>query len=204
MSVALYLSFVAAASLLLIIPGPTVLLVIGYGLADGRRALWALVAGVALGDAVACAGSLAGLGALLSASAAAFTVVKAVGAAYLVWLGIGMVRSGGQAAASAPPRPAGRKFFHAFTVTALNPKSILFFVAFLPQFVSPAAPALPQLVLLGATFVVLAVANTTAYGYLAGAAGRRMQDPRLIGRLRRAGGGALIGAGLMTAVAARR
>jgi threonine/homoserine/homoserine lactone efflux protein len=203
MTVPLYLAFVAAASVLLVFPGPTVLMVIGYGLAEGRKSVWSLVAGVCLGDAVACAGSLAGLGALLSASAAAFTVVKTIGAIYLVWLGIGMLRSGNLADIPAPS-PAGRKLVHAFTVTVLNPKTILFFVAFLPQFVSPQAPALPQLALLGTTFVLLGVVNTTAYALLAGSIGGRIRDPRFVGTLRRVGGGSLIGAGVLTAVAARR
>ena len=203
MPVPLYLAFVAAASVLLVFPGPTVLMVIGYGLAEGRKSVWSLVAGVCLGDAVACAGSLAGLGALLSASAAAFTVVKIIGAVYLVWLGIGMLRSGNLADVPAPS-PAGRKLVHAFTVTVLNPKTILFFVAFLPQFVSPQAPALPQLALLGTTFVLLGVVNTTAYALLAGSIGGRIRDPRFVGTLRRVGGGSLIGAGVLTAVAARR
>ena len=204
MTLPLYLAFVAAASLLLVFPGPTVLMVIGYGLAEGRKSVWSLVAGVCLGDAVACAGSLAGLGALLSASAAAFTVVKTVGALYLVWLGIGMLRAGDASAAAPASCPAGRKFFHAFTVTLLNPKTILFFIAFLPQFVSPSSPALPQLLLLGATFVILGAFNTAAYATLSGSLGGRIRDPRFVRRLRRVGSGALIGAGVMTAVATRR
>jgi homoserine/homoserine lactone efflux protein len=204
MSLPLYLAFIAAASVLLVFPGPTVLMVIGYGLAEGRKSVWSLVTGVCLGDAVACAGSLAGLGALLSASATAFTVVKAVGAVYLVWLGVAMLRSGNDVATSPAPCPAGRKFIHAFTVTVLNPKTILFFVAFLPQFVSPAAPALPQLALLGTTFVLLGVVNTTAFALLAGTIGGRIRDPRFVGTLRRVGGGSLIGAGVLTAVAVKR
>ena len=204
MTLTLYLAFIAAASVLLVFPGPTVLLVIGYGLAEGRKSVWSLVAGVCLGDAVACAGSLAGLGALLSASAAAFTVVKTIGAVYLVWLGIAMFRSGNDVAEIPNPSPSGRKFVRAFTVTLLNPKTILFFVAFLPQFVSPAAPALPQLLLLGATFVLLGAVNTAAYATLSGTVGGRIRDPRFVGTLRRVGGGSLIGAGVLTAVATRR
>ncbi|WP_300159856.1 LysE family translocator [Solidesulfovibrio sp.] len=203
MTIPLYLAFVAAASLLLVFPGPTVLMVVGYGLAEGRTSVWSLVAGVCLGDAVACAGSLAGLGAILSASAAAFVCVKFVGALYLVWLGIGMLRAD-DVAASPTPCPAGRKFARAFTVTVLNPKTLLFFVAFLPQFVSPSSPALPQLVLLGATFVALGAVNTAVYALLSGSLGGRIRDARFVRRLRRVGGGALIGAGVMTAVAARR
>lgn len=204
MTLPLYLAFLAAASALLVFPGPTVLMVIGYGLAEGRKSLWSLIVGVCLGDAVACAGSLAGLGAVLSASATAFGVVKFVGAAYLIWLGIGMVRAGRQATTVPPPVPSGRKCLHAFAVTVFNPKTILFFVAFLPQFVSPAAPALPQLVLLGATFVLLGVINTTAYALLSGSVGGSLRNPRVVGRLRLVGGGALVGAGVLTAVAARR
>ena len=90
MTVPLYLAFIAAAAFLLVIPGPTVLLVIGYGLAEGRNALWALVCGVTLGDALALTGSVAGLGAVLAASAAAFTILKYSGAVYLVSLGLTM------------------------------------------------------------------------------------------------------------------
>lgn len=203
MTLPLYFSFVAAAAVLLMIPGPTVLLVVGYGLAEGRRSVWPLVLGVCLGDATACACSMAGLGALLAASAVAFTVVKYVGAAYLVFLGIGMFRSGKVAIRDPAPSPAGRKFWHAFAVTASNPKCILFFVAFLPQFVSHAAPVVPQLVLLGVTFVLMGVGNSLVYAVLSGRAGGCVRDPRFVGRLRRLGGGALISAGLLTAAARR-
>jgi len=203
MTMPLYFAFILAASSLLVIPGPTVLLVVGYGLAEGRKSPWAVVTGVALGDAVACAFSVIGLGAVLAASATAFTVVKYVGAAYIVYLGIGMIRSSEtacQTSASSSPR---RKFARAFAVTALNPKDILFFLAFLPQFVSPGRPAGPQLLLLGATFVVLSAVNATVYSYLSGSAGSRIQDPRWLARLRRLGGGILVGAGLLTAAARR-
>lgn len=203
MTLPLYFAFVAAAAVLLVIPGPTVLLVVGYGLAEGRRSVWPLVLGVCLGDAVACACSLAGLGALLAASAAAFTVVKYAGAVYLVYLGIGMLRSGPVAAREATPSRAGKKFLHAFAVTASNPKCILFFVAFLPQFISHDAPVVPQLVLLGLTFVLMGAVNTLVYASLSGAAGSRVRDPRFARKLRRLGGGALIGAGLLTAAAKR-
>lgn len=203
MTLPLYGAFVAAAAILLVIPGPTVLLVVGYGLAEGRRSVWPLVAGVCLGDATACACSLAGLGALLAASALAFTVVKWVGAVYLIWLGIAMFRSGQRPVARVRPSPAGRKFWHAFAVTACNPKCILFFVAFLPQFVNHDAPLVPQLVLLGATFVGLGLINSFVYAVVSGTAGGCVRNPRFVGRLSRLGGGALVGAGLLTAAARR-
>ncbi len=203
MSAALYLSFVAAAAVLLVIPGPTVLMVVSYGLSEGRKSLWALVLGVTLGDAVALTCSLTGLGALLSVSATAFTVLKYVGAAYLVWFGLGMIRSTDTPTVTLVPSRPGKKLAHAFAVTAANPKTILFFVAFLPQFVTPNAPAGPQLVLNAATFVVLGAINATLYANLSARVGERIQSPRFITRLRQLGGGALIGAGLLTAAARR-
>ncbi|EHJ47527.1 Lysine exporter protein (LYSE/YGGA) [Solidesulfovibrio carbinoliphilus subsp. oakridgensis] len=201
MSATLYFAFVAAASLLLLLPGPTVLMVVSYGLAEGRRSLWALVVGVALGDAVALACSVAGLGAVLAASAAAFTFLKYAGAIYLIYLGIGMLRSG----AALTPKPVRssprRKFAHAFAVTAVNPKCILFFVAFLPQFVSHAAPAGPQLLLLGLTFVLLSALNVGFYSYLSGTAGHCIQNPRFLRRIKGVSGSVMIGAGLLTAAA---
>lgn len=203
MTLPLYCAFIVAAVLLLLLPGPTVLLVIGYGLAEGRKSLWALITGVALGDALALACSVAGLGAVLAASAAAFTVLKFTGAVYLIYLGLGMIRSGAAGLKSQTSSSPGRKFAHAFTVTACNPKCILFFVAFLPQFVNPAQPAGPQLVLLGVTFVLLSAANATFYSLLSGTAGDRIQNPRFMRRLKGVGGSVMIGAGLLTAVARR-
>lgn len=203
MTLPLYLAFVIAAAVLLIIPGPTVLLVIGYGLTEGRRSLWSLVCGVALGDALALTGSVAGLGAVLAASAAAFTVLKYCGAVYLVSLGWTMLRSKAAEATPQPARSPRRTFTHAFAVTAANPKSILFFVAFLPQFVNPAQPAGRQLVLLGATFVLLSAINTATYAALAASAGSRLQNAHRLSGLTRLGGGVAIGAGLLTAMAKR-
>lgn len=203
MTLPLYLAFIAAAAFLLLIPGPTVLLVVGYGLSEGRKSVWALVTGVALGDAVALACSVAGLGAVLAASAAAFTILKYIGAVYLLYLGISMIRSGNAVAPKLTSSSPRKKFAHAFAVTAANPKCILFFVAFLPQFVSHDAPAGPQLLLLGITFVLLSALNVSLYSYLSGSAGARIQNPRFLRRLRGIGGGVMIGAGLLTAAARR-
>src|SRR5580704_1598453 len=122
-----WLAFVAASAVLLAIPGPTVLLVISYALGHGRRSALSTVAGVALGDFTAMTASMLGLGALLAASAGVFTVLKWVGAAYLVYLGIKLWRApltefGDNATTSEVGR--GRMFLHAYAVTSLNPKSI--------------------------------------------------------------------------------
>jgi threonine/homoserine/homoserine lactone efflux protein len=201
MTLPLYFAFVAAAVFLLIIPGPTVLMVVGYGLAEGRKNSWPLVVGVALGDAVALACSVAGLGAVLAASASAFTILKYIGAIYLVYLGIGMIRSGNAVAPKLAATSRRKKFVHAFAVTAVNPKCILFFVAFLPQFISHDAPAGPQLLLLGATFVILSAINATTFSFLSGTAGSRIQDPKFMRRLKGVGGSVMVGAGVLTAAA---
>lgn len=201
MSWELYTAFVAASALVLVIPGPTVMLVTGYALGQGRGTAWYTAVGVGLGDLTALSLSLAGMGALLMASAAAFSLLKWAGAAYLVYLGLRMWRSGQTFAPRRGAAPSGRSMLaRAYVVTALNPKSIVFFVAFLPQFVDPAASVWPQLVLMAASFVILAVANAVLYACAADRLARLLARPgrgRLLGRV---GGGVLMGAGLMTAL----
>ena len=124
-------AFTAASAVLLIIPGPTVLLVVSYALGQGWRTVLPMTVGVALGDFTAMTLSMLGLGALLATSATLFTILKWAGAAYLVYLGIRLWRAGGSL--DAAPRtdavPAAKMLGHAWLVTALNPKSITFFVA---------------------------------------------------------------------------
>lgn len=195
-----WLAFVAASAVLVAIPGPTVLLVVSYALGHGRRSAVATVAGVALGDTTAVVASLLGLGALLAASATLFLALKWIGAAYLVYLGVRLWRapvSDDGVPAAGPASPL-RIFLHAYGVTALNPKGIVFFVAFLPQFVDRGADVVRQLVLLAATFVVIAAANATAYALLAATARRAVRRPRVQRWVNRTGGGFLVGAGLLT------
>lgn len=205
----LWLAFVAASTALLLIPGPTVLLVLSYALSQGRRVALASAGGVALGDLVAMSASLAGLGALVLASATLFTALKWTGAVYLVWLGIKLLRaapSTGALAAHAAPGGAVRAravFGHAAAVTALNPKSIAFFIAFVPQFIDTQAPLAPQFALLTGTFVTLAALNALAYALPADRLRRVIGRPRVIAGLTRAGGLALIGMGLTTALLRR-
>src|SRR5580704_17453097 len=201
-----WLAFVAASAVLLAIPGPTVLLVISYALGHGRRSASSTVAGVALGDFTAMTASMLGLGALLATSAALFTVLKWVGAAYLVFLGIKLWRAPVAEAAvdaAAPIARPGRIFLHAYAVTALNPKSIVFFIAFLPQFLDASAQALPQMVICEVTFVVMATLNALLYGLMASAARRTIRKPVVQRAVNRTGGSLLIGAGLL-AVAWRK
>jgi threonine/homoserine/homoserine lactone efflux protein len=156
------------------------------------------VAGVALGDLTAMTLSLAGLGALLAASALLFSVLKYAGAAYLIWLGIRMWRAPVSAAATAPV-PARRAFREAYVVTALNPKSIAFFVAFVPLFVDAGRAFLPQAVVLVATFVTLAALNAGLYALLAARLSGAVGRPSVRRAFNRAGGTLLVGAGAATA-----
>jgi threonine/homoserine/homoserine lactone efflux protein len=205
MTLDLWLTFVAASTALLLIPGPTVLLVLSYALSKGRSVAVASAAGVALGDFTAMSLSLAGLGALVMTSAALFTALKWIGAAYLVWLGVKLLRSAPKDGL-APPRTevtASGVFTHAAAVTALNPKSIAFFIAFVPQFLTAEAPLLPQFAILVATFVSLAALNALAYALAADRLRSAIARPSVIAWLTRCGGAALIGMGLLTATLRR-
>ena len=202
MTFEIWLAFVAASTALLLIPGPTVLLVLSYALSKGRSVAVSSAAGVALGDLVAMTASLLGLGALVMASATLFTALKWVGAAYLIWLGIKLIRSAPSEGLHMPASAdiTGRGvFWHATAVTALNPKSIAFFIAFVPQFITVGAPLTPQFAILITTFVGLATLNALAYALLAdrlrGAIGR----PVVITWLTRWGGAMLIAMGVATA-----
>ncbi len=200
----IWLAFVAASTVLVIIPGPTVLLVLSYALSQGKRVALATAAGVALGDLIAMTASLAGLGAVVLASATIFTVLKWIGAAYLIYLGVKLFQSAPNATlgdigklAQASPHTV---FGHAATVTALNPKSIVFFIAFVPQFITVQNPLLPQFAILIATFVGLAGLNALAYALLADRLRRKIARPSVLAGISRLGGGALIAMGIATAV----
>lgn len=202
MTLETWLAFLLASVAMLAIPGPTIMLVVGQALGQGRGRALPLVAGVALGDLTAITLSLAGLGALLAASSLGFTVLKWVGAAYLLWLGLRMWRA--PVAEGAPPAlPARRAFRDAYVVTALNPKGIAFFVAFVPQFITPAAPFLPQAAVLVASFVTLAAANALLYALLAGRLSGAVARPAVRRAFNRLGGAILMGAGAATAAMRR-
>jgi len=151
--------------------------------------------------------SLAGAGAVLAASSSLFTVLKLCGAAYLVWLGIGLWRAApGKLVIERDdraPKEFRRMFLNAYVVTALNPKSIVFFIAFVPQFVVAEAPLMPQFTILVATFVGLAAVNTVLWAVMVGEMRRRFERPGTLRFINRTGGGFLIGAGVLTALARR-
>jgi threonine/homoserine/homoserine lactone efflux protein len=149
MTIELWLAFTLAAAGLIVIPGPTVLLVVGFGFSAGARAAFLSMIGVALGDIAAIALSFLGVGALLAVSAELFMLLKFAGALYLLYLGIKLWRAPvtplGEGAILPPPHGIIGK---AFLVTFLNPKGILFFTAFMPQFIVGREPAVPQMLIL--------------------------------------------------------
>ena len=206
MPLQLWLAFVAASAVLLVIPGPTILTVISYSVAHGKRANVPLVAAVALGDSTALVVSLLGLGALLATSAFWFTAIKWVGGLYLLYLGIKLLRAGISPAVLAAPAAPGSRwklFANTYLVTALNPKGIVFFVAFLPQFIQPHADVRLQMWVLAVTFVVMAMINATLYAVFAASARRLLSSSRARRRFNLAGGTLLSAAGVWALLARR-
>lgn len=206
MHIELWLAFVAASIVLLILPGPTILTVISYSVSHGRRAKLPLIAGVALGDSTALILSLFGIGAILATSAFWFTAIKWAGGLYLLYLGIKLLRAGSSPhniASPEAPRSLWRLFANTYLVTALNPKGIVFFVAFLPQFLNPTEPVAPQLWILGSTFVLLAAVNAGLYAVFASAARTLLKSPRAHKRFNLLGGSLISAAGVWALLAKR-
>ncbi len=170
MSIELWITFVVASIVLLLIPGPTTLTVISYSMSHGYKAKMPLIAAVALGDSTALALSLFGLGVLLAESAFWFQMVKWIGGLYLIFLGIKLFIVGIKPTTTISNEiktPSWTLFVNTYLVTALNPKGIIFFVAFLPQFINTEATVSTQLVILAITFVALATLNATIYATFA-------------------------------------
>lgn len=200
-------AFIAASGVLAVTPGPGVLYIVARCLAQGRASGLASVAGVALGNLGNALGAALGLAALFAVSSAAFTVVKWAGAAYLVWMGIAALRARPAVAPAAAPQAGaalGRVFRDGFLVALLNPKTTIFFAAFLPQFIAPQGPVVAQTVLLGVLFVAIAAASDTAYALLAGAVAPRLRGAGMGLWGRWLSGGTYIGLGVLTALSDTR
>ncbi len=198
-----WLAYTLVTTTFLLIPGPTIILVISYSLLRGRQAVIALVLGVGLGDLTAMSLSFLGVGVLLQTVTTAFYFIKWLGAAYLIWLGIKMWCSASEFTDLDKKNRshAWREIFSsAYITTALNPKSIVFFLAFIPQFIEPELPFTTQVIILGATFFVLAIISVLGYAALAIYAGQQLHLSLIQRWTHRIGGGLLIGAGGMTAV----
>jgi len=203
----LFSAFLLASLVLAVTPGPGVLYIVTRSLVQGRRSGLTSVAGVALGNLGNALAASTGLAALFAVSSLAFAVVKYAGALYLVYLGVQMLRLP-PAELSAPVPPAaslGRIFRDGFVVALLNPKTAVFFAAFLPQFLSPnGAPAL-QGMALGVLFVAIAAVTDSAYALAAGTVAPALARARGLRRGGRwLGGGAFIGLGVFTALTGAR
>ncbi|MEZ5377217.1 MAG: LysE family translocator [Acidimicrobiales bacterium] len=207
MSTTTLLAFAAAALLLLVIPGPAVMYIVTRSAAQGRKAGLVSVAGIHLGTVVHIVAAMIGLSAILAASATAFTVVKLVGAAYLIWLGLQSIRSYQRGKVetdvSVAPRRLRRVFVDAVVLNVLNPKTAIFFLSFVPQFIDPetAHPVL-DIATLGAVFIVLGLVSDGAYALAGGWVGGRLRrSPRLQRRKDLVAGGTYLGLGAFTALA---
>lgn len=199
------IAFMLASLVLAVTPGPAVLYITARTLSQGRSAGLASVAGVALGNLGIAVAAALGLGALLALSATAFSLVKFAGAAYLIWLGIKALRSAqAPEAGTAPaPEPPARIFRQGLVVALLNPKTALFFAAFLPQFVQPhGSPAL-QGALLGALFVLVAGLTDSAYVLLASLAAPLLHSRRAARSAQLIAGLTYLALGVLTALSSR-
>jgi threonine/homoserine/homoserine lactone efflux protein len=203
-----FAAFLVASFILAVTPGPGVIYIVTRSLSQGKSSGLASVAGVALGNFCNAVGASVGLATVFAISSMAFTTVKYAGAAYLVYLGIKTIFAGGPAKVAAGPATgvaALQVFRDGFVVALLNPKTALFFAAFLPQFMSAAAPPMAQSVMLGAIFVGIAAMTDTLYAVAAGRVApllRRAEGFRAIGRYLT--GCAFIGLGLLGALAGER
>lgn len=197
--------FVAASLALLIVPGPAVLYIVGRSLNHGRRAGVHSVLGICTGTLFHVVAAALGLTAVLRASPIAFSAIRYAGAVYLVWLGVRALRSGEPSIESEPVPDDGplQIFRQGVLVNVLNPKTALFFLAFLPQFVNPARGAVGgQVLLLGGLFVGLSLVSDTAYALLAGTFGDYMRgNPRFWRSQRYVTSGIFVALGLIAALA---
>jgi len=201
----LFSAFLIASLILAVTPGPGVLYIVTRSVVQGRRFGFASVGGVALGNLGNALVASLGLAAVFAVSAVAFVVVKYAGALYLVYLGVQMLRSSStEQPVEVPTAPLSRVFRDGFIVALLNPKTAIFFAAFLPQFLSGDAPPIVQSMLLGSLFVAIAAVTDTAYAVAAGAIAPALHGPRAHRFGRRLGGGIFIGLGLLTALSGTR
>src|SRR5665213_2745000 len=205
MSLNLYLAFVAACIALALLPGPMVTLVIANGLRHGTRAALINIAGAQLGLAIVIGVVAVGLTSLMATMGYWFDWVRFAGAAYLVWLGIKLIRFPveGVRADTPPPPPRGGFFLQGFVVLLSNPKVLVFFGAFIPQFMDMSRDHVSQVALLGVTFMITGAITDSIYALLAGRA-RTFFSTKRTRLLSRISGGFMIGGGIWLALTRAR
>ena len=205
MSLHVYLAFVAACIALALIPGPVVTLLIANGLRHGTRAALINILGVQTGMIIALSILAIGLASLMATMGYWFDWVRFAGAAYLVWLGVKLIRSPAQGLSddAPPPPPRGGFFLQGFLIAMSNPKLLLFFGAFIPQFMDMSKDHFSQVALLGVTFMVIAAVTDGIYALLAGRA-RKFFSSRRARLVSRISGGFMIGGGVWLALTRAR
>jgi threonine/homoserine/homoserine lactone efflux protein len=202
-------AFAVASLALLVVPGPSVLYIVTRSMDQGRAAGLVSVLGIHTGSIVHVAAAALGLSAILASSALSYGIVKYAGAAYLVWLGIRAIRSRGEEraeVAGGKSHSLGRIYAQGVVVNVLNPKTALFFLAFLPQFVDVSKGSVPmQIVLLGITFILLGFVSDGTYAIVSAGVSRRLAARPRTGMLRRwLPGLTLIALGIASAITGRR
>jgi RhtB (resistance to homoserine/threonine) family protein len=200
-------AFVGVAAILTILPGADMALVTRNVLVVGRRRTMLTIAGIAAGCVIHATASALGLSAILATSATAFDVVKTIGAAYLVWLGVQSIRDAGRPAAQ-PNAPSARSsrvgpFLQGFFTNVLNPKVAIFYLTFLPQFIGPGEPVFRRSLFLAGIHITMGVAWLTAYAWFVDQLGAVLTRPRVKAWLERVTGGLLIALGARLAWARR-
>ncbi len=204
MSLELYAAYVVACIVIVLVPGPTVTLIIASSIRHGTQAGLLNVAGTQLGLAIMIAVVGIGLTSMIEAAGHWFEWIRLIGAAYLLWLGFQMLRSSGPLSADgAPTVPRGGFFLQGFLVAVSNPKTLVFFGAFFPQFIDPAGNYAFQIVLMGLTAMVCAALSDSAFAVVAGRAGKVLTTSR-VKLLSRISGSFLIGGGLWLALSRSR
>jgi threonine/homoserine/homoserine lactone efflux protein len=203
-----FAAFAVASLALLVVPGPSVLYIVTRSIHQGRAAGLVSVLGIHTGSVVHVAAAALGVSAILASSAIAFGVVKYAGAAYLIWLGIRTLRGRGErpGEGAVRERSLGRIYAQGLVVNVLNPKTALFFLAFLPQFVDLSKGSVPvQVVILGVTFILLGFVSDGTYALLSARVSRSLRTRSPGALLRRwIPGCTLIGLGVVAAVTGRR
>ena len=202
MTLEAYIAFCLAAIAIVIVPGPTVTVVIANSLKYGQRAGLLNVAGTQAGLVVWMAVAIAGLASAITVMGVWFDVIRITGAVYLVWLGIKLLRSKGELLAAAASKPKGGFFLQGFVVILSNPKVLLVFGALIPQFISPNGDYLNQLILLGLSFMIIATVFDSLYALAAGNAGSWLSKSR-IRFVEVSSGMCLIGGGIWLALRGR-
>jgi threonine/homoserine/homoserine lactone efflux protein len=200
MSIEVWISFVLASMTLCFTPGPTVFLVMGQSLNHGKKSIVPLVTGVLSGDVIAMSISFAGLGSLLAISSVLFSAFKWIAAGYLIYLGLkAWFSDTNMEEWGVTHKKSGKIFKEALIVTALNPKGIMFFIAFFPLFLNTSSAVLPQMLVMGLSFLAVSVISASFYSFFSGCLRSTVKSEKFQNVFSKISGSMLIGAGTVTA-----